>query len=277
MGSNLIMSTLSEGTLSAAERQLNGMGLAGARSASSSQLCEWGEIEDQAPERNALSLPEGSKQGQAELGSQAATGQSEGGSSFGALNRPQGVVPAAPEPASERGGINRPEGVVPSVPDDTSAPSAAHQAHHSEEPVRRIRRDRPVGQQAEYEQSDSQGRWNSAAASEVGRSQQSASEASPDRGQGPKSCAGENPELQGCEACLRKHQQLELARLNDKGLVDVSIGCKKREEELQVWPNVAAYSVPCVVAYVVLWPATAITCSNASVEKESCLNSHLCS
>ena len=246
---HVLMAGSQSASLSAAEKQLHDLGHAYARSASSGDLCERRVIEDQIPERNALSLPQSSKQSQAELGSQAASAQSNQGSScssgFASLNRPQGVVPAVPEPASEQGGINRPAGVVPSVPAGASAPSAAQhaeQAHPSEEPARRIRRDRPVGQQAEYERVDSQGRWSSAAESEEeAQGRQPASDAAPDCGEGAENCSSEGPELQGCQACVRKHQQLELARLDEKGLGDVSIGCKNNEEELQVGPLGSAY------------------------------------
>ena len=151
-------------------------------------------------------------------------------------------MPAVPEPASEQGGMNWPGGVVPSVPAGTSAYSSAQQAeqaHYSEEPARRIRRDRPVGQQAEYEQGDTQESWSSAAEAETGRRQQQGSDAVPDCGQGADNCASEGPELQGCKACLHKHQQLELASLKAKGLEDMSIGRRKATNDLQVAPQPA--------------------------------------
>lgn len=146
-------------------------------------------------------------------------------------------MPAVPTPASEQGSINRPAGAVSSVPAGTVASSSEEQTEHAhslEEPLRRIRRDRPVGQQAEYERRASQDLWNSAAASEASHWQQQASGAAPDCGQGAENCAGEQPDLQGCEACLRKHQQPELAILEAKGSEDVLIGLKKAEGRLQV-------------------------------------------
>ena len=227
--------------LPAAERQLPGLDLAQARSASSGDLHERLDDQEQIPERNALSLPQSSSQSQAEVDSQAASGQSnkEGSSSgFSSLNRPQGCVPAVPDSATEQGGLNFPEGVVPSVPGGTSESSSAQQAEHahsySEEPARRIRRDRPVGQQAEYEQQVSQEPPGSAAEAERSRTQQQADGAPPDCGRGAENCAEEGPELQGCQACLRKHQQLELKSLEAKGLEDVSIGRRKAGDELQV-------------------------------------------
>ena len=198
---------------------------------------------EQVPERNALSLPECSSQSQAEVESQAASGQGnrEGSSSgFSSLNRPQGCVPAAPESASEQGGLNCPEGVVPSVPLGTSESRSAQQAEqaHSylEEPARRIRRDRPVGQQAEYEQQISQDPSSSVVDVQSGQSQQQADSAPPDCGRGAENCAAEGPELQGCQACLHNHQQLDLKSLDAKELGDVSIGRRTAKDELQVGP-----------------------------------------
>ena len=151
--------------------------------------------------------------------------------------------------------MNRPAGAVPSVPAGAAASSSAQQAEHahiSEEPVRRIRRDRPVGQQAEYERRTSQELWNSAATSEAAQRQQRAGGAAPDCGQGAENCAGEGPELQGCNACLMKHQQLELTSLEAKGMEDVSIGRRKAEDKLQVGPSK-------LVAALEFSPSTAVT------------------
>ena len=148
-------------------------------------------------------------------------------------------MPAVPESATEQGGLNFPEGVVPSVPDGTSESSSAQQAEqahsYSEEPARRIRRDRPVGQQAEYEQQVSQDHSSSAAEAEISQTQQQADGAPPDCGRGADNCAAEGPELQGCQACLHKHQQLDLTSLEAK-IGDVSIGRGKAKDDLQVGP-----------------------------------------
>ncbi len=199
------------------------------------------DVQEQVPERNALSLPQSSTQSQAEVDSQAASGQSnkDGSSSgFSTLNRPQGCVPAVPEREDEQGSINRPQGVVPSVPAGTSDSSSAQQAEqahsYSEEPARRIRRDRPVGQQAEYEQQASQDPSSSAAEAEKSQTQQQTESGPPDCGRGAENCANEGPELQGCQACLRKHQQLDLPSLEAKELGDISVGRRTAKDELQV-------------------------------------------
>ena len=238
-------------TPSAAERPgfPSAPGLAHARSSSSSALCtKAGDHEEQRPERNSLSLPE-DLQSQADL-SQEAPSQSNkdsGSSGFSSLNRPAGAVPAVPERATVRSPINRPEGVGPAHTSSASSAQQAEQAVSSEKPVRRIKKDRAVGDFAEYEQGDSEEIPSSAAAPVGSQAQEEDNGAELDSGQLPERCTRERPEKQGCEACLRKHQQLELANLEAKGLESVSIGRRKSDDTLQVRrPPASAAGLDCV-------------------------------
>lgn len=202
-----------------------------ARSLSGSALYSRSNSEDPQPaDLSSLSLPEGRQSCPAKPSQDGVSTYSTrlSNSSFrdsglAGLNRPQGSVPAVPGQDGDSAPLNRPEGVVPSMPagdvgTDSSSACKAQQLASSKPPSPSINADRPAGTAGEHDRAEDGGSQH----------QESSLIAVSNCGQPPEQCIREEPQKQGCAACVQKYQQQAQAGQQERVALGERISARPR-------------------------------------------------